>query len=226
MRIVEDIRLVISRERIFRLLGYKQGRTIPVRARNRVEGMIRHSSSLIKPRVIYTEKRIKDGENGSLVLEGDIALESCRLTAALKKCGRAVVFLATVGKELDDKIRELIGKNKAVDACLYDAMGSAAVENTVDAFQDMFDMAARGKSRTTTLRFSPGYCDWEVKEQRKLFHLVDNALIDVELTPHCLMVPRKSVSGVFGIGSIGEVDKGSTNMCRMCGMRNCIARRA
>lgn len=41
--------------------------------------------------------------------------------------------------------------------------------------------------------------DWPIQEQRKLFEIIGNTkdLIGVELTDSCLMLPIKSVSGIW-----------------------------
>ena len=112
------------------------------------------------------------------------------------------------------------------DAYIDDAIGSAAVEATVEDFQNKVDKAVKEKNERTTLRFSPGYCDWKINEQKKVFSVLKNDLIDVALSESYLMAPRKTVSGVFGIGSSDLADKDETNPCRLCGMKTCVARRA
>jgi cobalamin-dependent methionine synthase I len=87
------------------------------------------------------------------------------------------------------------------------------------------DSKVKVKNQRTTLRFSPGYCDWKIHEQKKVFSVLENDLIDVDLNESYLMAPRKSVSGVFGIGNSELIDKDETNPCRSCGMHSCVARR-
>ena len=177
------------------------------------------------PKVIYTEKAIRKTDNGSLILEENVALRSGKLSKAMGKCDRAAIFIATIGKGLDSLIQKLVARKKLADAYVFDAIGSVAAEDTVEKFQSMVDHRSRPRKERTTLRFSPGYCDWRVEEQKKIFGLLDNSLIGVHLTPNYLMTPRKSVSGVFGIARTEEIDRQSINPCSLCGLRRCIARR-
>lgn len=225
MNILEDINPEITKEQVCRLLGYGKGKRLSRQISSRINKYIERAYSLIKPQITYKEKKIKKIEKGSVMLEENLVLNSSRLSKSLKKCDRATVFLATIGKEIDYKINTLMKQKSITDAYIFDAIGSIAVEETVDVFQKRFDVITRTRKESTTLRFSPGYCDWPVQEQKKIFQIIDNTLIDVQLSSSCLMIPRKSISGIFGIGNLEEIGKVTTNPCNLCRLQNCIARR-
>lgn len=225
MKIIKDIHPEITTEKIYHLLGYRKSKKLSGRILKNIKSFVDKSYNLIEPKVLYTEKAIKKIENGSVILKGNISLKSPRLSGALKKCGRVAVFLSTIGEALDNKINELMKQKKLSEAYIFDAIGSIAAEETAERFQKKFDANAERNKERTTVRFSPGYCDWQIQEQKKIFQIIDNTLIDVELNSSCLMSPRKSVSGVFGIGNIKDVNKSKTNQCRFCGLQSCIARR-
>jgi hypothetical protein len=224
MKIVDDTRPVISKERVFRLLGQKD-KGVSGRLSRKIDTHIAGLEKTIRPKVLFTTKKIQKIEGGTLTLEGGIKLKSAKISRTLKKCDRITFFLATIGDQVDDVIKTSLRKKKLSDAYIYDAIGSAAVEATVDDFQNQMDLKVKEKNQRTTLRFSPGYCDWKINEQEKVFSVLKNDLIDVDLNESYLMAPRKSVSGVFGIGSRELVDKDETNPCRLCGMHTCVARR-
>ena len=225
MKIVDDTRPVISKERVFRLLGRKD-KEVSVRLSKKIDKHIAGMEKTIRPKVLYTTKKIRKIEGSTLTLEGGIKLKSAKISKTLCRCDRVTFFLATIGEQIDDVIDTSLRKKKLSDAYIYDAIGSAAVEATVEDFQNKMDKAVKEKDQRTTLRFSPGYCDWKINEQEKVFSVLENDLIDVDLNESYLMAPRKSVSGVFGIGSRKLVDKDETNPCRICGMHTCVARRA
>jgi hypothetical protein len=224
MTIVDDTRPVISKERVFRLLGQKD-RKVSGRLSRKIDKHIAGLKSRIRPIVFFTTIKIQKIEGGTLTLEGGIKLKSAKISKTLGKCDRITFFLATIGEQVDDVIKTSMRKKKLSDAYIYDAIGSAAVEATVEDFQNKMDSKVKEKNQRTTLRFSPGYCDWKINEQKKVFSVLENDLIDVDLNESYLMAPRKSVSGVFGIGSSELVDKDETNPCRLCGMHTCVARR-
>ena len=224
MKIVDDTMPVISKDRVFRLLGQKD-KGVSSRLSRKIDKHIAGLQKSIRPKVLFTTKKIQKIEGGSVTLEGDIKLKSARISKTLRKCDRITFFLATIGEQVDNVIKTSMKKKKLSDAYICDAIGSAAVEATVEDFQNRMDSKAKEKNQRTTLRFSPGYCDWKINEQKKVFSVLKNDLIDVDLNESYLMAPRKSVSGVFGIGSSESVDKDETNPCRLCGMHTCVARR-
>lgn len=225
MNIIRDIKFNITKEQVGRLFGYGKNKKLSRRISNKLDEYIGKTLSIIRPTILYTQKKIEKIEKGYLMLEDNITFKSARLSSTLKKCDRTTVFLATIGKEIDEKIQALMTQKKITEAYVFDAIGSAAVEGVVENFQRKFDTNAVAERETSTLRFSPGYCDWQVQEQKKLFSVLDNSIIGVDLSQSCLMTPRKSVSGVFGIGSIESISK-SSNPCRLCNMKHCIARRS
>jgi cobalamin-dependent methionine synthase I len=105
-------------------------------------------------------------------------------------------------------------------------MGSTVIESMVDKFHKSMEKRYRAKGGRVTLRFSPGYCDWHITEQEKLFRALDSNHLDVELTDSCLMQPRKSISGIFGVlpSSINPPAP-PYNPCSKCKKKNCPSRR-
>ena len=225
LKVFENIRLDIKKDDVFRLLGKKRNGRFHVRTEKRLDEFIDKARSIVRPKLVYSTRRINKVERHTITIEGGISFKSGRLSKSIGKCDKVAVFLATVGKKLDDMIHSLMKQRKMADAYMYDAIGSAAVEETVESFQRGFDSLAEKSNERSTLRFSPGYCDWRIQEQEKLFSVVDSELVGIQLSPGCLMTPRKSVSGVFGIGSVEEIDKSRNNPCEQCNMHSCIARR-
>lgn len=224
MTIVDDTKPLISKEKVFRLLG-QSDTSRSARLMKKVDKQIVDLERKMQPRILYTTRNIRGIDQGTLTLEGGIRLKSIKLSKTFRKCERVTIFLATIGKRVDDVIKTTLNKKKLSDAYIYDAIGSAAVEATVDNFQNKMDAMFNKTKQRSTLRFSPGYCDWKIHEQKIIFSVLKNDLIDVDLNESCLMAPRKSVSGVFGIGSSELVNKDKTNPCRLCGMHACVARR-
>jgi hypothetical protein len=211
---------------VCRLLGSAGRGPLSSRLRRKIDRYIDRARRIIKPKILFTTSRAEKAGEGAVALAGGTVLQSARLSRCLGECDRAAVFVGTVGEGMDEVVRSLSEQNRVGDAFIFDAIGSAAVEEVIGKFHDRFDALAVRRGEGTTLRFSPGYCDWRVNEQEKLFGLLDAGAIGVRLTSSCLMEPRKSVSGVFGIGDAEKIDREGANPCRSCGLRRCIARRA
>ena len=141
----------------------------------------------------------------------------------MAKAETVCCFVATVGPALEIEVQKQMQQRRYADAYVLDAMGSMSAENVVEQFYQRTARRLAKENKGVTLRFSPGYCDWPVTEQKKLFSLIASQDVDVELNDSCLMTPRKSISGVFGIHSNGETPY---NPCWDCGRTECPARRA
>jgi hypothetical protein len=72
-----------------------------------------------------------------------------------------------------------------------------------------------------TNRYSPGYCSWNVSEQKKLFSLLPEGCCGITLSASSLMSPIKSISGIIGMGRSVEFKE---YVCEICSMKDCIFR--
>jgi len=225
VRIIEDIQPEIDADKVQRLLGHRIHRRLPRRTAGNIRESIPRVCAIIKPKVLYAVREVERTGHDCLILRGCSPFRSRSLTLAIKRCENAVIFLATIGRQLDSEITGLMDRGRLMQAYIIDAVGSVAVERTAEEFQGRMDRDLSAANRHTSMRFSPGYCDWELPEQRKIFRILDGALIDVEINTGCLMSPRKSVSGVFGIGDARHISRAATNPCTRCRVRCCLARR-
>jgi hypothetical protein len=140
----------------------------------------------------------------------------------LKGCTEIAVFASTLGLEFDHWIKGFFDKEDPLQGYIANTIGSVLVEAVVDWLQERLeeDIAPEGLGRSN--RVSPGYCQWNVNEQHKLFSLLPERFCDITLMESALMVPIKSVAGVIGLGrgiQCRDYD------CRSCDKKDCIMRR-
>ena len=104
----------------------------------------------------------------------------------------------TIGAEFDTLQRRTAATSPA-DAFVLQAIGAAAIEEWTDeAERDIRRELKEGE--TLVSRYSPGYGDWPLEAQRRLFELLDAPRkVGVSLTDSLLMVPSKSVSAIIGV---------------------------
>ena len=216
------IQPTIENDEVAKLLGGKKKKSLPKSIRKKVHNARQKLNNLIKPILYYRIVKPSCMDNHRVQLDETVEFTSAKLAKTLKNAERIVCFVGTIGTGVENEINRLLGKQKLADAYILDAMASVAVENMIDRFQDLMENKFSAEDRTVTLRFSPGYCDWPVTQQKKLFNIFDTKEIDVELLDSCLMKPRKSVSGVFGIT---PQESESYNPCRDCPTRSCESRR-
>ena len=144
------------------------------------------------------------------------------IKAFLKECDSVVLLAATLGAEADGLIRRTARRNMT-DAVILDAAGSAAIEMVCDNFCE--DLAKEFTTRCLTDRFSPGYGDMPLDDQRAIFRLLDvTRRTGVTLSSTGLMIPQKSVTALIGLSDRPqEKRKRSCADCAMAG--NCPYRK-
>lgn len=132
---------------------------------------------------------------------------SKNLIKNLSGCGGIILFVATVGIEIDRLIKKY-EKTSLMRAAAVGASGSAAVEAWCDILCRKFSERARKAERSTRPRFSPGYGDLPLAMQKEIFRaLSPEKRIGVTLSESLMMMPSKSVSAIVGVtGNGAELD--------------------
>jgi len=203
-------------------LGGRNGRRFSHSTKSKVLTSKAKLNGLVKPRLIYTVKKVKHVEKGMVTLNNEIRFKSPKLSKTLGDSREIICFVATIGRPIEREVGRFLREKRLSEAYILDAVGSVTVEDMVERFQGYMDLRYKKERKASTLRFSPGYCDWSIKEQKKLFAVLDAEQVGIQLTESCLMNPRKSISGVFGISPL---DLPRYNPCSDCRKSNCEARR-
>ena len=122
-------------------------------------------------------------------------VKSNALIKNLSGCSSAIVFVATVGIEIDRLIKKY-SVISPVKALLFQAIGAERIESLCDAFCN--DLKVEYKN--TVKRFSAGYGDFPLESQTDIFKLLNpKKHIGVTLLDSKLMLPTKSVTAIVGI---------------------------
>ena len=141
------------------------------------------------------------------------------VTIQLKKSVQAALFICTAGGKISESSNKLMHSGNMMEGYVLDVLGSVAVEKAMDKIQDELLLFVQQNNMGISDRFSPGYCDWNVSEQQKLFDLMPIHFCGVKLSETSLMDPVKSVSGIIGIGP--EL-KQKGYQCNWCNDKNCV----
>ncbi|MEG8945936.1 vitamin B12 dependent-methionine synthase activation domain-containing protein [Rosettibacter firmus] len=144
------------------------------------------------------------------------------VTTQLGKIESVAVFILTAGFEIDKWIKELNEKGETLLSYLVDITASEATEKIADVLHDYIKSKMKNFGLNVTNRYSPGYCNWDVSEQQKLFSLLPRNFCGVKLTESSLMIPVKSISGIIGIG---KKAKWKNYLCDKCGISDCTYRK-
>lgn len=134
-----------------------------------------------------------------------------------------VLFVATAGQEFEQWMEKVKLCDDMVLQFIVDSLGSCLAEKVADYMEEHLAKEIAPQSLKYTNRFSPGYCDWHVSEQQKLFSLFPTPTpCGIQLTSSSLMIPIKSVSGIIGIGP--DVKKMEYS-CGICSFERCYKKK-
>jgi hypothetical protein len=151
---------------------------------------------------------------------------SKNLARHLQGCQELYLFAATLGVQVDIALRR-----KTLTSAALGAAGQAVAAALIETYCDDCCRELEAKlpaGYQLKSRFSPGYGDWPLEEQKILFPLLGCAkTIGLTLTDGCMMAPIKSVTAVIGIGKgIGSVyAKKEQHDCSNCDSKTCAFRR-
>lgn len=138
-----------------------------------------------------------------------------------KNSEQIAVFICTAGAGISTLAKELMFGEDPVKGFVYDILGSYIAEATGAKIEEVLRKEFEKTDQKITARYSPGYAQWTVAEQEKLFKLLNGKTCDVQLTESALMNPVKSISGFIGIGTDVKYRK---NRCAICNSKDCMYR--
>lgn len=177
---------------------------------------------LLEPRVLYRELSVRSVDHERLYFAGGTILSGPFISRHLAPARKVVIILCTIGGELEKQAMEITSANMVYGLAL-DGVGSAAVEALANLTCRHFEVLSEKEGMQSTIPFHPGMSDWPVEEgQPQIFGLLDAKIVGVELTSSFMMVPRKSLTMLIGIGP-GIRSAGSA--CDYCSMKDtCLYR--
>lgn len=217
-------RIDIDRQQVVHNIGHDADCKLSPRIASLINEYVENARHLIEPSYSCVIRDIKLVQGSRIVIEGPIVFQSDIVARLLEQCEKVAVFLVTIGNHLEEMVSRLAEDGLILQATVLDAIGSVAAEKVADFVQGRIGEVARAQGLCISQRFSPGYCDWDVGQQKMVFGAVNGASMGVRLTEGCLMLPRKSISGIIGIGP-GNGNVENYNPCKTCNKRDCPDRR-
>ena len=188
----------------------------PARARPGIvavaQGVLDEARALLAPAALYTTLPVRDFHDRRVTLEGGAVFEGPLVARALAGATEIGLAVCTIGPALDERVAELFAAGDPVRALALDGAGIGALGGSRLISERIREQAAPRGLRIG-MRASPGQEGWPIQQQRVLFDLLPAEEIGVRLTESCLMLPRKSVSFVVGLGPEMRPDAVTCDFC-------------
>lgn len=172
--------------------------------------------SLAEARAVFTAACVEEKGDDHVVIDGQ-RFKSRVLSKNLDGAGRVFPAVVTIGSSLEEHAR----RSADILAQYYlDRIGNLIL---AEARSRLIQRLRRRFALDTLSWMSPGSLeDWPIEEQRPLFALLGEAPagIGVHLTESLLMLPAKTVSGIFFPSAA------AFSSCRLCPRERCEGRTA
>ena len=153
-----------------------------------------------------------------------ITIDSKKWSALLSKMESPdflCCFMLTLGKQIDI-VYENFTQKDLFDQFVLDAFGAVMVEKAADQMEASIGKQLRKNHYECSRRFSPGYCDWELKSgQETICRFLEPEKIGVRCMSSGTMIPVKSVSAAMVVARHVPW----TVPCRFCREIKCPYRR-
>lgn len=182
------------------------------------EGLLNLARRTGKPKAIYTEAYV-ELSGADVVLLNGIRFTSTMLHTNLSTVERVFPFIVTCGHEMDQLTLE---EDNLLKQYWWDTIKASLL---MSAYQYLNHHLESKFFLRKTATMSPGSGDvevWPIEQQRELFQLLGDVQeqIGVVLTESCLMIPNKTISGIYF-----PTEK-DFRTCQVCHRENCPSRSA
>jgi hypothetical protein len=191
---------VVPPDLVLRLQKYRDPVRAPRAVRHAAETAAAEAAGLIAPTaVIWRGPVTAVGLDGAVTLDDVHHLRSRLLARVLTSSREAYVTVITLGAALERRVDELFAEQSALEALMLETAGWAAIMVLARRLRRRLRTLERRAGRSVTHRVAPGYGDWPVDEQRTLLRVFGDVPLPVHVTESAWMLPRKSISGIFGV---------------------------
>lgn len=154
--------------------------------------------TLIRGRGSYRTFRVREVRDDRVALDvSDTLLVGSNMVKLLARSDYATLLATTIGHELEARIDGIKDAHTA-DAYFLDVVGSWMADYMADRVDAVVQTEISRSGYGRTMRYSPGYGDWDLSAQPELLRLVEAEALGIGCTETFILQPRKSVTAVIG----------------------------
>ncbi|RZB32078.1 MAG: hypothetical protein SRB1_01697 [Desulfobacteraceae bacterium Eth-SRB1] len=201
LQIFPSINIPLPMGAIYRRLGYKRGVTkVNERKREEVGQYIEYAASLVSLKGAGIRVPLERVDPPLIVLKTGADVRSVRLAGLLNGCKEALFIGSTSGSVVMDAILEDTEGGDMTRGVVIDAVASEMTDAALDWIIGFFNrLLARENARLTRKRFSAGYGDFLLENQKMMYDMLKLYRIGVTINENFILMPEKSVTAVVGI---------------------------
>ncbi|MBP7088150.1 MAG: hypothetical protein KBB01_02485 [Candidatus Omnitrophica bacterium] len=189
------------KDKIYSRLGYAKGLTdITEKQRKEVDKDIEYALTLIKLKGLARRISIKEIKASQVILSEETIFKSHSLAGFLTGYPECLILGATSGQKIVKTIQESSNNKNFTQAVVLDAVASEMTDAALNWIVDYFNNQLRRENkRVSSRRFSAGYGDFSLVNQKIIVDILDMKRIKVAINNNFMLIPEKSVTAVAGI---------------------------
>lgn len=210
----------VTEEEYFKALGANYGKRSPRPATLEIyRRMLQEAGTIVQPKAIWREAKIVSVGEQVVLLEEGYKLTSRLVAKVAGKADKLLIFASTVGREIDGVIDRYQKAGRMTEAFSLDAAATAYIAKSSGTALTKLEARYLANGLQTTFNLGPGHSYWPGREDlRALFGLLQPEQIGLTLTDSNLMMPRKSIAMVMGVGHDFAEFYGKTH-CDFCNLQ-------
>lgn len=190
-------RLAIDPWTVLRLARYRRRDEAPAAVWDATRAMTARAGELAEPAARLRLLRVAALTPARVTLTRGPAFSGHAVARHLAGARRAIAFVLTLGPALEAEVIALGERQELLEAYLLDLAGWAGIEAAVRALRR--DLVTAHPRARVSHRLGPGHRDWPLTEQQDLVTLFEGDDAPVRLSEHGVLIPFKSISGLFAL---------------------------
>ncbi len=204
-----SIPIEVPLKMILTRLGYRSSKTVlSGNQREKLDQTIAEGFSLCEAQGCWRRIPIVEKKNDEILLQGGTVLESRSLVELLKGSVAVAFMASTVGPAIVNAASDAIARGDGTSAVILDAVGGQSADAAMNWVHEFVrGQVSRSAERLTMHRFSPGFGDFSLENQKLFYSLLELDRLGLSLTSRFMLVPEKSVTAVAGIEQTFPVDR-------------------
>jgi hypothetical protein len=169
----------------------------------------------LHPAALSNKVKVCEHRHERIYLQDGTEISNSLVAHHLAGAKQVVFVVCTIGSELEAFASSQMQANPLL-ALALDGLGNAAVEVLSQQICAQVGKQAQSLGLTASAPISPGLPEWPVEiGQPLIFSMLDPLQVGITLTSSGMMVPKKSISFILGIGR----DAIQTDLCDLCNLR-------
>lgn len=185
---------------ILRLQRYRDTSKAPRKVREAAEKAVMEAHELADPRVFLWRGTLSGVDaDGTITLSGGHQFHSPTFARLLADSSELCALLLTLGDGIEDSSRKSLDNDRLLEGLMMDTCGWATISLSLRAARRKIAELENFQGCRLTSALAPGYLDWPLAELETLFDLFAGESLPVALNEFQTMLPRKSISSVFGV---------------------------